>query len=66
MTSLLRRLLGLEHHADPEMVQKAVDSDRVLERERQEYRQIIQRVDSGTRVMKTWDSANRMSRGIEG
>jgi len=62
--SVLRKLFGIDknHLAEDVNRQEAVASRVRLERERQEYRQTVQRVDSGARVLenknnlfKTWD-----------
>ncbi len=63
----LRRLLGIKLDSDPEMTARAEESDKIIERERQEYRQTIQRVASGTRgLMASWDEVNRMVNGGRG
>ena len=68
--SVLRRIFGIEDNKSNGLhghEQKAIATDAHLERERQEYRQTIQRVESGARVLErknrlisTWDEGLQM------
>lgn len=57
---ILHRLFNTGIEPTLEQEKKAAESKQRLERERQEYRQIVQRVNSGARLMEIWDDANRM------
>jgi hypothetical protein len=63
--NILRRWLGLHRIHSPESDLRTETSSSTLERERQEYRQTLQRLDSGARLMKNWANANKMMRGQE-
>lgn len=64
MMGILRRILGIKIEADPELAARAEEADKVIQRERQEYRQTVQRVASGTRnLMMSWDEVNHMING---
>jgi hypothetical protein len=60
--SILRRILGLsvKEATDPGLENKAKETERLIETERQEFRQTLQRADSGARLMQTWDGAMHM------
>lgn len=66
--SILHRLFGIDQTAsEPDVEMKKIASDTIqrLERERQELRQTVQRVESGARVMensllRNWDGAMLM------
>lgn len=58
----LRKVLKLD---DPQLERKAVETEREIESVRQEYRQAIQRTESGVRVMNTWNGAMKMLRDQE-
>lgn len=62
--SFIRRVLGIDDKSHKEHAQhmagRARETEQSILAERQEYRQTIQRVESGARVLATWDGAMRM------
>lgn len=62
--SIMRRLLGIArpYLHDDEHVARMARSAATIERERQEYRQTIQRVGSGARLLSTWEGAMKIMR----
>lgn len=63
---ILRRLLGAKVPTAREPTPEEKATQQLLMRERQEYRQIVQRLESGVRVMNTWESAiGMLNRGKE-
>ncbi len=66
--NVFRRILGIhDDDSDPHSHQRAASADAHLERERAEFRQAVQRVDSGARVLenknnliRTWDEGLQM------
>jgi CHASE3 domain sensor protein len=62
MMALLRRLLKHGSDLSPEMQRKAERTDKTLQHERGELRQVVQNINAGQRLMYTWEDANRMVR----
>lgn len=62
--SILQRILGLPQPVDTDLEERAERTKAELIEARQEYRQTVQRLESGVRVMQTWNGAMSMlSRG---
>lgn len=63
---ILRRLLGARIPEEREPTLKEKVTQQTLMRERQEFRQTVQRLESGVRLMNTWEGAMGMlNRGEE-
>lgn len=60
--TILRRLLRLD---DPDHDRIVAEKEKIIETQRQEYRQTVQRAESGVRILNTWDGAMRMLRENE-
>lgn len=68
--SILRRFFGIQKpqlHADPHLEAQYRATTAQLLLERQEFRQKVQRTQSGAEIMRTWDDALAMvQRGRNG
>ena len=60
MMGFLRRLITADALPTPEDARRVVESERALLNERGDYRNAIQRVQSGTNIMLAWENANKM------
>lgn len=63
MMRLLRKWLVGDIKPTPEMIAEQEASRRLLQQERGEFLQSVQRLSAGDRVMLTWENANRMIQG---
>ncbi len=65
MMTLIRKILHLDINGpSPDFTDRIERAEKTLESERQNLRQNIQILDSGTRVMLQWANANAMVRGV--
>jgi len=61
--TMLRRLLGIHHNGSAEdnaRAEETAELERLISRERQELRQTMQRIESGTRIPMTWAGAMKL------
>lgn len=61
--SILRRFLGIakpDLNAEPHLAERYRETTAQLLLERQEFRQKVQNVESGAKIMRTWDDALEM------
>lgn len=63
MMGFLRRFLNSDVKVSPEMRRRAEASKRDIDRERGSFRQVVQNINAGERLMLTWADANRMVQG---